>query len=273
MAHISPEMALSSILKDNRSGSTDLALKVLEFYSVSHDRSSEFMKKSREAISNAHVGLGLVRNVNEILYGKWVSNASEIHIQCESLKMEITDQAELSVKNSLALIEDGSIIATLSNSSAVRRSLILARKELSRVYVLESRPGLEGREMAAKLEENGIDAVLIADAAVQEAAKNSDIALCGSDSVLSDRSLVHKIGTYPLFMAMRRAGKKTYSMTMGLKSENSFDSSTYPSFAIHDPGELVLSGQKALNIYFDITPATLISGYISEKGLLTLDPY
>lgn len=252
---------------DNVSSSTDLAFKVIEFYSNCRDCSAGFMENSRTGISDSHIGLGLVRNCNEILFKKWVELEGDIQGECDYLKDEIQKQTDLSIRNAGEVIPDGATVVTLSNSSAVRKALLRHRSKLQRVYVLESRPGLEGREMASALERGGVDSILIADAAIQQASILSDIALCGSDSILSDWALIHKIGTYPLFLEMNRMGKKTFSMTIGLKSENSFISSTYPVFREHDPRELTPKG-KALNIYFDKTPVRLVSGFVSDKGLL-----
>lgn len=258
---------LKQIVENTISGSTELALKVMEFYSSCSGCTKEFMQISRDTISAAHTGLGLVRNCNSILYGKWENDPIAIGRECDLLRKEIKEQIDRSVLNSRDVITDGASVVTLSNSSAVRSALILNRRKLDRVFVLESRPGLEGLSTALELERNNMDVTLLVDSAVQEAARRCSIALCGSDSVLSDGSLIHKVGTYPLFLAMQKIGRKTYSMTIGMKREDKHTAADYPEFVRHDPAEFAPKGQKAINIYFDTTPASLISGYITGRGI------
>lgn len=267
MAGNNSENSLNEIVRDNRSGSTELSLKVADFYSRCSSCNGDFMKDAMGRIGSAHIGMGLVRNTNRIMFSAWENDPHSLVEESEKLKLQIKTLSEKAVKNSPDILPDGVSVATISNSSAVRNALVLNRKKIARVYVLESRPGLEGQSMAEELDRNGIDTVLMVDAAVQKASQLAGIAICGSDSVLSDYSLVHKVGTYPLFMSMRKENRKTYSLSISLKFEAEFDGGSYPSFAVHDPREIVQGNLEALNLYFDITPPTLITAYVTDRGI------
>lgn len=95
------------------------------------------------------------------------------------------------------------------------------------------------------------------------------MALCGSDSVLSDYSLVHKNGTYPLFLSMKYNGKNTYSITMSIKFELEYNIGSYPEFRQHETSELTDRHVKVSNRYYDITPGSLITAYATDGGLIS----
>lgn len=269
MSHEDPELLLEDILKDTWTGSTGLSLKVLEFYSACRDCSGDFVFSSRNSIDAAHIGMGLVRNVNGILYSTWQENRESIEKESERIRKTMQEQLESSLLHASEVLEDGVSVTTISNSSAVRSALLENREKITRVYLLESRPGLEGQSLAEELENNGIDTFILVDAAVQEAARRSDLALCGSDSVLSDNALVHKVGTYPLFLAMQGLGRKTYSLTFEMKYERGYNSASYPPFRSHRSAEITTRNAKVVNLYFDITPWSLITAYITDRGLVS----
>src|SRR3989304_8311282 len=63
------------------------------------------------------------------------------------------------------------------------------------VFVTESHPGLEGRQLAKDLINIGLTVKLVADSAVTSILSDVDLVLVGADSVLADGSLVNKVGT------------------------------------------------------------------------------
>ncbi len=93
----------------------------------------------------------------------------------------------------------------------------------------------------------------------------------GADSVRADGSLVNKVGSYPLALMAREAGKPVYVLCETLKV-------AAPEFPLvleeKDPVEALpdmIAGLSARNPYFDVTPAALITAYITEHGVLSRD--
>lgn len=262
------EELLNQILGDSRSGSTELALKVLDFYS-SAKKDGYALEKAYESINAAHSGMGLVRNVNSILQSANSSGKQDLGKVVRNLRKEITEQSGKAVENFSGILSEDETIVTISNSSAVREALLKYRDNVSTLYILEGRPGLEGQTLAEHLTENGLDVTVVTDASVQKVSKECTKAISGSDAVLSDYSLIHKNGTFPLFMGTRYYGKDNYSLSIDLKFETQFDASNYPTFRGHKSSEITDRKIKASNTYYDITPASFITAYVTNGGIIS----
>lgn len=258
---------VNDILQDNKSGSVALTKKILDFYRNSCQIDPIELYEINTKINDAHVGMGLVRNVNSIVLKKLDSDGCSISGFIDDIDSRIETCASEAVKKADDLFFDSCKIATLSDSSMVRESILRNRNKIEKVYILESRPNLEGQRLAEELKMKGIDAAIAVDAAVYGVAERSDFALVGSDSVLNDWSLIHKIGTYPMSLAFRDKKKEFVSLTMNLKREKLYDRTNYPKFCSHDPSEVTKREVCVINEYYDITPAEYVSSYITEDGI------
>lgn len=163
-------------------------------------------------------------------------------------------------------------VYTLSRSATVERLLIAAAQARPAsptcAYVNVSQPGGEGVATARALASAGLQVTLVADAAVGLFAGEAALALVGADSVRADGSVVNKVGTFPLALAAREAGLPFYAACETLKI-------AAPDFPLHleemDPRELLpepAPNVTVRNVYFDRTPAPLVAGVITERGVL-----
>lgn len=136
------------------------------------------------------------------------------------------------------------------------------------IYVTESRPGGEGIALSRALANAGWDVTLVADAACGVFVQDAGSVVVGADSVRADGSLVNKVGTYPLALAAQAAGRPFYVLCESLK----IAAPDYPLvFEAMDPGELLsepMPGVTARNPYFERTPASLVTGVVTELGVL-----
>ncbi len=262
-----PLEMLVEILNDNRTGSTGLALKTIEFFSSIKGKNRKFLKSVRDRLNSAHAGLGLVRNVSDQMY-KALIDSEKVEDKAIRLRLAIENQIEEALSRVGSMLHKGCTICTISNSSMVRKALIANREKISEVLVMESRPLLEGQELSLYLEKKGLKSTVVLDSAIRVITDRCDLALVGSDSVLGDLSLIHKVGTFPLLMAMKHLGKEIISLTIDLKFESEFTSRTYPEFRRHSEREIVSRNQRALNEYFDITPGGIVGTYISNSGIV-----
>jgi translation initiation factor eIF-2B subunit delta len=141
--------------------------------------------------------------------------------------------------------------------------------DLLRVIVSESRPGGEGVALAAALATAGAQVTLAVDGACAALMDDVAFVLVGADSVRSDGSVVNKIGTHTLALVARAAATPVYALAESLK----ITAASYPlSVEVMAPDELLaepIVGVTPRNLYFDVTPAHLISGIITELGPLT----
>lgn len=139
------------------------------------------------------------------------------------------------------------------------------------IFVTESRPGGEGGALASVLALAGWRVTLIADMACGLFVGQARAVIVGADSVRADGGVVNKVGTYPLALAARAAGVPLYVLCETRK----IAAPEYPlRLEEMDTAELLpqpIPGVTARNPYFDLTPAQLVTGIVSERGLLSAD--
>ncbi len=161
-------------------------------------------------------------------------------------------------------------ILTHSYSSTVFEAIRFASNagRSFRVFCTESRPILEGVNMAKKLASEGVEVHVILDSAAPSLLKEIDLFLTGGDA-LSPLGLVNKIGTYGIAIAAKALGVPFYALcgtdkilTGGLAKRLRIEPK--------DPGEILPtphSGVEVINRYFDITPIESLSGVVTEEGV------
>ncbi len=160
----------------------------------------------------------------------------------------------------------GDAVLTLSRSGTVRATIERAAPE--RVYVAASRPGGEGREVAAALaRETDATVSLCADAAVAGvlATEPVDCVLVGADTVLPDGRVVNKTGTRGAALAAAHEGIPTYAVAaadkVGVDEAVSLESGT--GAGLYDGDADV----DVLDPIFDVTPADAVT-VVTERGVL-----
>lgn len=146
------------------------------------------------------------------------------------------------------------------------------------VYVPETRPLLQGSRLTAwELEQAGLPYTIVTDnmAGYLFSRGLVDLVIVGADRIVANGDVANKIGTYILAVLARyhrcpfyvAAPLSTYDYSLGEGGEITVE--------MRDPEEvrtfrgLPTSGQDApvLNPSFDVTPHTLVSGYINEFGV------
>lgn len=176
--------------------------------------------------------------------------------------------AERAAEHASALIGGGKTIITHSLSSTVLAALQRLADNKTRIILSESRPLCEGYRLAERLSAWSIPATLITDAQLGLFAARADLALVGADSLLADGAVVNKAGTYLLALAARDCGMPFYVCCESFKRRSPamppIELETMAADELDAPG---WPGINVENIYFDITPARLISGWIDETGL------
>ena len=157
--------------------------------------------------------------------------------------------------------------------------LAVERGRRVHVWVDETRPLLQGSRLTAwELAKAGIPHTVIADgvAASVMAAGKVDVVLVGADRIAANGDAANKAGTYALAVAARHHAVPFYVVA----PFSSFDLSCPSGDAIpieqRAGAEVtrVLGRQAApamspaYNPAFDVTPAALIAGWVTERGIL-----
>jgi methylthioribose-1-phosphate isomerase len=146
------------------------------------------------------------------------------------------------------------------------------------VWVDETRPVLQGARLTAwELDRLGIPFVLVADvmAGSLMASGDVDLVVVGADRIAANGDVANKIGTYGLAVLAHHHGIPFYVAA----PTSTIDPATPDGAAIEvehrDPAEVLSlsgvtiapAGARAENRAFDVTPAALVAGYVTEDGV------
>lgn len=154
---------------------------------------------------------------------------------------------------------------------------------LESAYCTETRPFNQGSRLTAfELVHDKIPATLITDSAAAALMKTRHVhaVIVGADRVTANGDTANKIGTYSLAISAKHHGVEFYvaapltSIDLSLSSGNEIViEERSPKELLNARGgmgeQVAASGISVWNPAFDVTPANLISGIITEKGVIT----
>lgn len=141
------------------------------------------------------------------------------------------------------------------------------------VLATETRPLRQGARLTAwELERSGIPVEVLPDsaAAAALALRGVDAVIVGADRIAANGDTANKIGTRALALAARHEGVPFYvAATLNAVDPTMPDGAAIPieERSSAELGELP-DGVGAWNPAFDVTPAALITGIITEAGVL-----
>lgn len=223
----------------------------------------------RQVVSEAKDSLESGSNVEHMK-----QNVSRTTTEFEmKLEASIKEIAEIGARR----LKFGDVIMTHSYSSsviAILRKAQLQGKRL-KVFVTETRPELEGRDVARELAAEGIDTTLIIDSAVSHFIEKSDKVLVGAEAVAANGAIVNKIGTATIAAVAHGARVRVYAAASTYK----FSPETMlgelieieerdPSYVLDDQEMLKSSNITVRNPAFDVTSPQDIDLIITERGVI-----
>jgi len=191
--------------------------------------------------------------------------------------------------NGAKLFNDGDIVLTHCNAGSLATvaygtalGVIRAARESGKrlsVIATETRPVMQGSRLTAfELQYDGIDVSLIPDTAVGHIMAKGAIrrVIVGADRVLRTGHVFNKIGTYQVAILANKH-KVPFYVAAPLST---FDFEGNPEDVVieeRSADEVVRVGKKRMapkgvrifNPAFDMTPPELITGIITERGVLT----
>ena len=189
-----------------------------------------------------------------------------------------------------ALIEDGDTVIHHCNTGALATVdwgtalgvIRMAHEQGKRIHVLvdETRPRLQGARLTAwELTQYGIPFDIISDNAAGYFLRSGQVNKCfvGSDRTAANGDVANKIGTYMLALAAYDNGVPFYPVVPTSTIDLSLASGDEIPIEERDPSEvlgLTLLGRRvtpegasARNPAFDVTPARLVTGIVTENGV------
>jgi methylthioribose-1-phosphate isomerase len=188
------------------------------------------------------------------------------------------------------LINDGDTVIHHCNTGALATVdwgtalgvIRTAHEQGKKIHVLvdETRPRLQGARLTAwELEQYGIPYEIISDNMAGYFLKAGKVQKClvGSDRTAANGDVANKIGTYMLALAAFDNGVPFYPVVPTSTIDLSLAHGGLIPIEERDPREVLgleFEGQrvapqnaKARNIAFDVTPARLVTGIVTENGV------
>lgn len=189
-----------------------------------------------------------------------------------------------------AIVPDGATILTICHAGALAgtgyggRFLSIVRKALElhrhvQVISMETRPYLQGARITAwELQQYGVPVTLITDGMAGAVLRRglADLVITGSDCVAANGDVANKVGTYMLALAARDTCVPFYVSTSSMSIDFSLPTGEQIPVEMRDGSEVLVFGGRriapeginALYPAFDITPACLIDGLVTERRVL-----
>jgi methylthioribose-1-phosphate isomerase len=261
-----------------------------KFFSIIDDNIS-YMKTARPTAYNLFYGLARLKKVADDNYSKNIPEIQNI-MEKETVKMfdediknciNIGEYGNTLIKDNMRILSHCNAGALATTGFGTALSVFYSAKDHGKkfeVFVDETRPVLQGARLTTwELKKAGILHTLICDstAAFLMQKEKIDMVIVGADRICSNGDTANKIGTYnlavisayhkiPLYIA---APLSTFDFS--LKSGDQIPIEERPKEEVLEIGCIRITPQdiEAYNPAFDVTPAKLIKGFITEKGIFS----
>ncbi|OOV88151.1 translation initiation factor eIF-2B [Oceanospirillum linum] len=280
------ERRIRAVKEDIRKGGSELsrsALEDLKEYANTCDAQSPADLKSE--LLDLAMQMQLARPSMAVLWNvmqRWIEqlafmpedameNARQFAMEQAGALQQSSVQAGKAIVQALSpQIPPGSVILTHSYSTTVLAILETMQTADCRVIMTEARPGVEGRRLARALSELKIDTTYIAEAQLGCFISSADVVLLGADSILEDGAVVNKAGTYLVALAAKDHDVPVFVAAESFKhSHRRADEIELEEIAGDELQLPVIDFVQPRNIYFDMTPARLVSCWVDENGART----
>lgn len=172
-------------------------------------------------------------------------------------------------------------LATGGDGTAFAVLLELHRRGLMpKVFADETRPLLQGSRLTMwELQQNGIDATLICDSMAAQVMREGKVqaAIVGADRIAANGDAANKIGTYGVALHCRAHGIPFYvaapssTFDLSIASGDAIPIEQRAADEITNPLGVAFApeGTAVYNPAFDVTPAELIAGIVTERGVIS----
>eukprot|EP00752_Nemacystus_decipiens_P007738 g6917.t1 len=201
----------------------------------------------------------------------------------EFINTRITLAANEIAKNAITKIREGDVILTYGRSSLVESILVAAQQTKRgsfRVIVVDSRPGVEGRQLADTLSAEGVPCTYVLLTAVSYVMREVTKVFIGASAMMSNGAVLSRVGTAVVAMMARSHNLpimfccETYKFCERVQ----LDSIVYNELG--QPDDLISQGNgdvddfkalpslKLLNLRYDLTPIKYVTLVITEFGFL-----
>jgi methylthioribose-1-phosphate isomerase len=252
---------------------------------------TSYLKSSRPTAVNLFWALDRMESYAARAWGKvWQSEWMDRLVEkAKTIHQEDAAMCHAIGRAGADLIRDGSGVLTHCNTGGLATaeygtalSVMFTAADQGRrfqVFADETRPLLQGARLTTwELQQAGIDVTLICDSMAAQVMKEGRVQLVivGADRIAANGDAANKIGTYGVAVLAKAHGIPFYvaapSSTFDLNLPNGDGipiEQRDPREVTHGFGrQTAPDGVAVYNPAFDVTPARLIAGLITEKGII-----
>lgn len=253
---------------------------------------ADYLATSRPTAVNLFWALNRMRRVAETAAAQ-AGSPEDLLATLEAEAIEICDEdtrrCQAIGENGAVLIKDGDGVLTHCNAGALATSaygtalsVMFSAYEEGRkfqVFADETRPLLQGARLTTwELMQAGIDVTLICDNTAAQVMREGRVQLVvvGADRIAANGDAANKIGTYTVALTAKAHGIPFYVAAPLSTFDPELDSGEQIPIEERDPEEVTHGfgkqtapdGVKVYSPAFDVTPAELIAGIVTEYGIL-----
>jgi methylthioribose-1-phosphate isomerase len=214
----------------------------------------------------------------------------ELLLEAQSIDHEDRSMCRAIGQHGASLVRQGNGVLTHCNAGGLATTdygtalgVIFAAHEQGtalRVYADETRPLLQGARLTAwELKRRGIPVTLICDNMAAQVMREGKVQLVvvGADRIASNGDTANKIGTYGVAVLAQAHGIPFYVAAPLSTFDPSIPDGASIPIEQRDPREVThgfgrQTAPSDIDVYnpaFDVTPAALIAGIITEKGVIS----
>ena len=210
-----------------------------------------------------------------------ISEAVAIHREDEEMCRKIGEHGSALIPDNASILTHCNTGALATGGEGTAQSVITTAHRQGKsikVYVDETRPLLQGARLTTwELKKADIDVTLITDGmgAFLMQQKKVDLVIVGADRIAANGDIANKIGTYNLAVSAHHHNIPFYVAAPGTTIDSSISSGEHIIIEERNATEVTETFGKRIapdniKVYspaFDITPATLITSIITERGV------
>ena len=254
-------------------------------------KASEYLNSSRPTAVNLSWALNRMDKMVCANRDKSVAEIVELMGE-EAVKIQEEDIAMCKAisEYGLSLLKEGDGVLTHCNAgplatsrygTAIGPMLMAQEKGINvKVFADETRPLLQGARLTSyELQKAGVDVTLICDNMASMVMKNGWVQTCfvGCDRIAANGDFANKIGTSGVAILAKHYGIPVYKLGPSSTIDMNCPNGDAIEIELRDPSEIrskfyekpmALEEVKCFNPAFDVTDHTLLSGIITEKGII-----
>ncbi|KPL05146.1 MAG: methylthioribose-1-phosphate isomerase [candidate division Zixibacteria bacterium SM1_73] len=260
-----------------------------EEYQIRLNEVVSILGNTRPTAVNLFWALDRMKNVVEVNKEKSFKDLNELLLK-ESISIHEEDKlmCQRIGEHGASLLKEGDTVLTHCNAGALATGgigtalgiIYTAQNQGKRIKVFadETRPVLQGARLTVwELQQEGVDVTLICDntAAFLMRTKKIDCVIVGADRVAKNGDVANKIGTYNLAVLAKAHDTPFYVAAPTSSFDPAIESGEKIKIEERSKDEvtnwfgkrIAPSGTKVWSPAFDVTPAELITAYITEEGI------